>query len=136
RNAIFVKLKADRIDGRLLSALFGFLIELVEIADRDRPPREIGQSLRPGVGRRFFAGRYRVANHSERVVKLVAGFRTVINRKFQTRFAFTRTNNNPAHFFGWKHCPWGNSKTFLLRLDQVYRNRLPAALSLTVDNVS
>ena len=43
RDAVLVKLEADRIDRRLLAALLGLFVIFVEIADGHRPARQLGQ---------------------------------------------------------------------------------------------
>src|SRR6202166_1520992 len=110
RDAVLVELESDGIDRLLLAALLRFLILLLEIADGHRPARELGKlgEFCRRIFRQLRARRDRAADHGERAVEFLAGFRPVIDRKFQDGFAFARGDDDAPHVLGREYRAYRN----------------------------
>src|SRR3569833_612413 len=85
RDAVLVELEGNDVDRGLLALAPLTVGELVEIADRHWPARELVErrNLGRSVRRRLRAGRDRLSDQRERVVELRAGFRAVKDGQFE-----------------------------------------------------
>ena len=76
-----------------------------------------------------------LSDHGQRVVELLAGFRAVIDRKFEHGLALARRGNDAAHVLGRKHRSGRHAERLLLRLAQADGHRLGVAFGMAVDRI-
>src|SRR5260221_10940708 len=137
RDAVLIKFKADRVDRRLLTALFVLFVLFLKIADGYWPAGELClfRHLPSRILGRLFAGCYRAANNCEGIIEFLAGFRSVIDWKFQNGLALARGGNNSPHVFGRKYRTGRHGQILFLRLAETYRHRFGVSLGLAVNDV-
>ena len=75
------------------------------------------------------------ADHGQRVVDLVAGVRSVKDRKIENGLAGARRRNHPHHVLGREYHRGVDIEHLVLRLRQIDRGRGGAVLGMAVDGI-
>src|SRR5579862_2505172 len=135
RNSVLVELEANRISRCLLGAFRGF--RLVEIADGNRPARDMGKLRLAAGGIVMIAlvGRDLFPDHGEGVEHLVAGIGAVKDREVENGLAGARRRNRPHHVFGGKHDLGVEVESFLFRLHEIHCGCRGTVFGMTVDRI-